>query len=47
MPNNLKMNKEDGQLICKLRCRVTKTKMNMKGIYDEHECRECRKISEN
>ena len=45
MPNNLRMNKEDGQMIFKLRCRVTK--MNMKGMYDEHDCRACGKINEN
>jgi hypothetical protein len=39
IPNNLKINKEDCQMIFKLRCRVTETKMNMKGMYDEHECR--------
>ena len=47
MPNNLRMNKEDGQMIFKLRCRVTETKMNMKGMYDEHDCRACGKINEN
>ena len=46
MPNNLKMNKEDCQMIFKLRCRVTETKMNMKGMYDEQKCRACGKISE-
>ena len=47
MPNNLKIMKEDGQMIFKLRCRVTETKINMKGMYDEHDCRVGGKISEN
>ena len=47
MPNNLTIIKEDGQMIFKLRCRVTEDKMNMKGMYDEHDCRACGKISEN
>ena len=34
-------------MIFKLRCRVTETKMNMKGLYDEHACRACGKISED
>ena len=47
MPNNLKMKKEDVQMIFKLRCRVTETKINMKGLYDEHTCRVCGEISES
>ena len=37
-PNQNKMSKDDSQLIFKLRCRVTKVKENLKGIYDNFEC---------
>ena len=30
--------KEDKILIFKLRCRVTDTKTNKKGLYDDYEC---------
>ena len=40
-PNTCKMNKEDGQLIFKLRCKVTNLKMNFKGMYDDFECSAC------
>ena len=33
-PNRCKMNIEDGQLIFKLRCKITNAKMNFKGVYD-------------
>ena len=36
-PIKNKMSKEESQLIFKLRCRVTKTKENLKGIYDIFE----------
>ena len=32
---------EEIQLIFKLRCRVTKTKTNFKGLYDTYECDLC------
>ena len=35
LPNNLKMKIEDSQLIFKLRCKVTETKINLKGMYDD------------
>ena len=37
-----KMNIEDCQNIFKMRCRVTKTKINMKQMYDTYECRGCK-----
>ena len=35
------MNKEEAQIIFKLRCRVTEIKNNLKGSYDELECTAC------
>ena len=35
------MNKEEAQLIFKMRCRVTEVKNNMKGSYDNLECTAC------
>ena len=44
LPNNLKMKIDpDSQLIFKLRCKVTETKINMKGMYDDHGCIACSK----
>ena len=40
-PNKEMMNKEVSQLIFKLRCRVTETKVNLKGKYDNLECGAC------
>ena len=40
-PNNMKMLKEDAQLVFKLRCRVTGVKINMGGKYDNLECEAC------
>ena len=40
-PNNMKMLKEDAQLVFKLRCRVTGVKINMRGKYDNLECEAC------
>ena len=46
-PNNTKMNKEDAQLIFKLRCRMTEAKVNLKGKYDNLECGACGIEEEN
>ena len=40
-PNQVKSSKEEIQLIFKLRCRVTETKKNYQGMYDEFLCDEC------
>ena len=40
-PNMEKIRIEDCQLIFKLRCRVTRAKINMKGLFDTFECRAC------
>ena len=40
-PNSCKMKIEDAQLIFKLRCRTTETKVNLKGKYDNLECGAC------
>ena len=40
-PNQNQMNKEEAQIIFKLRCRVTEIKNNLKGSYDELECTAC------
>ena len=45
-PNNIKMKKEDAQLIFKLRCRMTQIKVNLKGKYDTLECDACGKDEE-
>ena len=42
MASNKQMKIEDCQNIFKLRCRVTKTKLNMKKMYSTHECRACK-----
>ena len=42
-PSKLKINKEEDQLIFKLRCRVTEAKVNLKEKYDNLECRACGK----
>ena len=46
-PNNTKINKEDAQLIFKLRCRMTEAKVNLKGKYDNLECGACGIEEEN
>ena len=38
---------EDSQNIFKMRCKVTKSKMNMKQMYSSHECRACKIESES
>ena len=46
MPNETNATKEDKILIFKLRCRVTDTKMNKKGLYDDYECDICENENE-
>ena len=41
MPNAINATKEDKILVLKLRCRLTDTKMNKKGLYDDYECDIC------
>ena len=40
-PNSVKITIEEAQLIFQLRCRVTETKINLRGKYDEMECEAC------
>ena len=40
-PNSVKITKEEAQLIFHLRCRVTETKNNLRGKYDNMECEAC------
>ena len=40
-----KMSKEESQLIFKLRCRVTKIKEKLQGIYDNLKCGACGKAN--
>ena len=47
LPNNLNIEIEDSQLFFKLRRKVTETKNNMKGMYDDHECIACSKENKN
>ena len=41
LPNSCKMTKEEAQMIFKLRCRVVKVKNNLKGMFDDLQCRAC------
>ena len=41
LPSEAKQNKEESQLIFKLRSQMTNLKMNYKGIYDSYECEAC------
>ena len=41
LPNKQKISKEETQLIFRMRCKVTNVKMNMNGLYDNHECEVC------
>ena len=43
LPNGLEITKDITQLIFKLRCRETKVKMNLQGLYDSHQCEICMK----
>ena len=47
MASNKQMKIEDCQNIFKMRCRVTKTKLNMRKMYFTHECRACKLESES
>ena len=40
-PNSIKITREEAQLIFQLRCRVTETKVNLRGKYDNLECEAC------
>ena len=40
--NNQNLKIEDCQNIFKMRCKVTTTKMNMKQMYNSHECLVCK-----
>ena len=42
MPNESDANVEEKQLIFKLRCRMTDTKVNFKGLYNTYECDICK-----
>ena len=46
LPNKLDISKEDIQNIFRMRCQVVNLKMNMKGIYDEYECKVCEEENE-
>ena len=41
------LSKDEKILILKLRCRVTDTKMNKKGLYDDYECDICENENES
>ena len=47
MAKNKKINIEDCQNISKMRCRMTKTKTNMKQMFNTYECRACKIETEN
>ena len=40
-PSEANATKEEIQLISKLRCRMTETKTNLKGLYDSYKCDLC------
>ena len=42
MPSKIKKNKEECQLIFKLRAKVTEVKMNTKGKYENFDCESCK-----
>ena len=46
-PSKIQINKEEAQVIFKLRCRVTEAKVNLKGKYVNLECRACGQEEEN
>ena len=46
-PNKTNITREEAKLIFKLRCQVTDTKVNLKGIYDDLACTACGKGEEN
>ena len=41
LPSKVNATKDEIQLIFKLRCRMTETKINYKGLYDTYECDVC------
>ena len=41
MPNNEDVTNEEKQLLFKLRCRLTETKTNFKGLYNNYMCDLC------
>ena len=45
--SNKDIKNEDRQNIFKMRCRMTKTKLNMKNMFNNHECRACLEESES
>ena len=47
MANNQSLKIEDCQNIFKMRCRVTKSKLNMKQMHTSYECRACKIESES
>ena len=47
MASNENRKIEDSQNIFRMRCKVTKTKMNMKHLYNSYECRACYREYEN
>ena len=47
LPDGLEMTKDITQLIFKLRCRETKVKMNLQGLYDSYQCEICMKEDES
>ena len=48
MPNNIEnVNKEETQLIFKIRCQVINVKMNMKTQYSTYECSICQEENES
>ena len=46
-PSEANATKKEIQLIFKLRCRMTETKTNFKGLYDSYECDLCGKEDES
>ena len=46
-PSEANATKQEIQLIFKLRCRMTETKTNFKGLYDSYECDLCGKEDES
>ena len=46
-PSEANATKEEIQLVFKLRCRMTETKTNFKGLYDTYECDICGKEDES
>ena len=47
LPSENEMFQEEINTIFKLRCRVTKVKMNMKSLYETYECTACKNEDES